>query len=221
MGEEFKPEFRPFTLEEGGKIINTVRAMLEDMFGKKHTPPPPIQFTAKGLGMWLAVEKIRKDNFGYNRRVLRAHVGSPYPITDSLYEDLVILTRRIADGGLNASPLSAGELPRLVIEVAFNNTPITTTVDDLVKVFKPGYHGLLVKRPNGGIEAYLPHRFIAIAEELKQKGITINNSSLIREACKAGCSEVKVFETQIFYEVVPGGEVIERKLYLNRVFKGR
>lgn len=221
MGEEFKPEFRPFTVEEGGKIVSMVRAMLGDMLSKSHTPPPPIQFTAKGLGMWLTVEKIKKDNFGYSRRVLRAHIGSPYPLTDNMYEDLVILTRRIADGGLNASPLSASELPRLVIEVVFNNTPIAATVDDLVKVFKPGYHGLLVKRPNGGIEAYLPHRFITIAEEMRQRGITISNSNLIREACKAGCAEVKVFETQIFYEVTPGGEVIERKLYLNRVFKGR
>ncbi|WP_291766677.1 AMMECR1 domain-containing protein [Caldivirga sp. UBA161] len=211
--------FRPLTLSDGALLIKLARYAIESKLRNiEKIPITADHLKSMSLGVWVSVEKIKVSN-GFRYRELRGDVGSPYPIRN-LYDDVIMIARYAAFNSPKYSPLSLSEVKRVVIEVVVNNQPRQVNMDNLTKVFIPGYHGLLIKRPDGSIEAYLAHKIIETAAKFsEEKNRLPSMDELISLICSKGCGEVRIFETQVFYELEPEGEVIERLLYMNKYLR--
>lgn len=211
--------FKPLSLSDGAALVKLARYAIESRLGlETQQPNIPERLRAMSLGVWVSIEKIRISN-GIRVRELRGNIGSPYPMRN-LYDDVVTIARHAAFNSPKYSPLSPSEVKRIVIEVTVNNQPRQVNISNLGSILIPGYHGLIVKRPNGSVEAYLPHRVVELAERLiNEEKRPLTMDSLTTAICSKGCVEVRVFETQIFYELEPLGEVIERALYMNKHFR--
>ena len=181
-------------------------------------PEVPERLRDVKLGVWASLEKIKSVG-GVKYRELRGDVGSPYP-RSNVVDDVAFITVNAAFNSPKYSPLSPSEFKRVVIELTFNSVPRRIDIDSLPSVMIPGYHGILVTRPNGSTEAYLPQKTVDIALKfIDEKGRLPGIHELISVICGAGCVDVKIFETQIFYELEPGGDVVEREPYLNMALR--
>ncbi|MGC8570136.1 AMMECR1 domain-containing protein [Caldivirga sp.] len=211
--------FKPLTLTDGTLLVRLARYAIESKLRNiEKVPIAANHLKSMSLGVWVSVEKIKVSN-GFRYRELRGDVGSPYPIRN-LYDDVIMIARYAAFNSPKYSPLSLSEVKRIIIEVIVNNQPRQVNMDNLASILIPGYHGLLVKRPDGSIEAYLAHKIIeTVAKFHEEKGRSPSIDELISLICSRGCSEVKIFETQVFYELEPEGEVIERLLYMNKYLR--
>jgi len=203
-------------------LVKLARYAIESRLGlnvQQPNIPSAERLRAMSLGVWVSIEKIRVSN-GVRVRELRGNIGSPYPMRN-LYDDVMTIARYAAFNSPKYSPLSPSDVKRIVVEVIVNNQPRQVDISNLGNILIPGYHGLIVKRPNGSVEAYLPHRVVELAERLiNEENKPLTMDLLITAICSKGCIEVKLFETQIFYELEPRGEVIERALYMNKHLRG-
>lgn len=204
--------FKPLDLTGGSLLIKIVRQLLMNGTVRLDDASRSIIEGLK-VGVWVSIERIRLMN-GFRVRNLVANLGTPYPISN-LYDDLIMITRQILQSSFRYTSSTLSELKKIVIEVTLNNTPRSVNMDNLSSVFIPGYHGLLVRRNDGSLEAYLPQKIINIALEMSEG---VDTDRLLMRICGKGCLDAKIFETQIFYELEPEGEVIERKLFLNKLF---
>ncbi|MFP3238014.1 MAG: AMMECR1 domain-containing protein [Caldivirga sp.] len=214
--------FKPLQPSDGAALVKLARYAIESRLGlnvQQPNIPSAERLRAMSLGVWVSIEKIRVSN-GVRVRELRGNIGSPYPMRN-LYDDVMTIARYAAFNSPKYSPLSPSDVKRIVVEVIVNNQPRQVDISNLGNILIPGYHGLIVKRPNGSVEAYLPHRVVELAERLiNEENKPLTMDLLITAICSKGCIEVKLFETQIFYELEPRGEVIERALYMNKYLRG-
>ncbi len=214
--------FKPLQPSDGAALVKLARYAIESRLGlnvQQPNIPSAERLRAMSLGVWVSIEKIRVSN-GVRVRELRGNIGSPYPMRN-LYDDVMTIARYAAFNSPKYSPLSPSDVKRIVVEVIVNNQPRQVDISNLGNILIPGYHGLIVKRPNGSVEAYLPHRVVELAERLiNEENKPLTMDLLITAICSKGCIEVKLFETQIFYELEPRGEVIERALYMNKHLRG-
>ncbi|MFP3259110.1 MAG: AMMECR1 domain-containing protein [Caldivirga sp.] len=214
--------FKPLQPSDGAALVKLARYAIESRLGlnvQQPNIPSAERLRAMSLGVWVSIEKIRVSN-GVRVRELRGNIGSPYPMRN-LYDDVMTIARYVAFNSPKYSPLSPSDVKRIVVEVIVNNQPRQIDISNLGNILIPGYHGLIVKRPNGSVEAYLPHRVVELAERLiNEENKPLTMDLLITAICSKGCIEVKLFETQIFYELEPRGEVIERALYMNKYLRG-
>ncbi|MDM7939400.1 MAG: TIGR00296 family protein [Methanothrix sp.] len=142
---------------------------------------------------------------------LRGCIGYPYPVMP--------LGKAIVDSAINASSrdprfarVRPGELKRIVVEVTILTKPKTYDVpkNKLPELVRVGKDGLIVtKGPFSGL--LLPQ----VAPEwgfdsLEFLGQTCVKAGLPPDAWLDEDTEVQHFEAQIFAEVAPGREVIEK-----------
>jgi len=142
---------------------------------------------------------------------LRGCIGYPYPVMP--------LGKAIVDSAINASSrdprfarVRPGELKRIVVEVTILTKPKTYDVPKkkLPELVRVGKDGLIVtKGPFSGL--LLPQ----VAPEwgfdsLEFLGQTCVKAGLPPDAWLDEDTEVQHFEAQIFAEVAPGREVIEK-----------
>ena len=137
--------------------------------------------------------------------VLRGCVGYPYPTT-TIKEALIDSAISAALHDYRFPPVRADELARITMEITLLSKP--------VRIFGPsdiviGKHGLIVKKglqqglllPQVATDyGWTPQEFLD--QTYVKAGLTPRDDS----------AEIFVFEGQVFSELRPGGDVVERRL---------
>ncbi|NPA22798.1 MAG: AMMECR1 domain-containing protein [Crenarchaeota archaeon] len=224
--------FRPFTLNEARHILRLCRQLINNALSGKEeediTYILPQELREKlentNYGVFVTIEKIISSSMdGVYKRVVRGSVGA-LPSDDYATLDLLKL---VAPGAATKdprrTPLHKNELGSCVIEVMFVFPEGSVMTDDLHEILIPGYHVLAFDVDNCK-RIIMPHEIIEIAENLlkdsdKSIGVDELISAIVSKYEISRRTLIQVYGSQIFYEVLPDSEIIERKLYLNRVFR--
>jgi len=175
---------------------------------------PPILYEKRGV--FVTLEKIVVQPDGMRKRVLRGCIGYPEPVLP-LVEATIKAALDAAFHDPRFPPLMENELSSVIFEVSVLTKPKLLNVSDpkeLPRHIKIGTHGLIIER--GFFKGLLLPQ-VAVEYEWSEE-------KFLDQACiKAGLptrawmmpgTRVYTFEAQIFAELEPEGEIIERKLGL-------
>ncbi len=224
--------FRPFTLSEATWIIRFCRQLINYALSSRDESEA-VQILPENIreklektnyGVFVTIEKIINSSMdGVYRRIVRGSVGA---LPSDEYTTLDLLKLAAPAAALKdprRTPLHKNELGSCVLEIMFVGNENEVNVDELYEVFIPGYHIIVVDIDNCK-KLIMPHEVINIAEDLlKDRENVLNIEDLVNTILSKyeipRRVSVHLYETQIFYEVMPDGEIIERKLYLNKVFR--
>ncbi|MGC9514425.1 TIGR00296 family protein [Methanocrinis sp.] len=194
------------TIDEGRRAVTLAREALAAYVERKERITPkglPPAFSEKA-GVFVTLHEDGE---------LRGCIGYPEPVME--------LGRAIVDSAINAgvndprfSRVRPEELSQIEIEVTVLTPPRPYDVRnrDLPDAVKVGKHGLIVKR---GMWSGLLLPQVAMEWEFDPEDF------LCQTCLKAGLppdswideeTEVLFFEGQVFAEVLPGGEVVEKEM---------
>ncbi len=225
--------FRPLTLDEGKLLIRYVRCIietclkcgdctLEDCMHVLETVREKVLNLR--LPVFVTIEKIVTSEGGVSRRVIRGSMGIPVGKLD-LARGLMLAAKYAAFRDPRRSCLQPNEWPNCVVEIVLLSDPIPTSVDKLAERLFIGYHAISVYRDSDLI-VILPQLQVELLEKLvlekrwQRRSMSEYLSVLFAEyGVPLNVDKVYLHETQIFYELFPEGEVIERKPYLNRYIR--
>ncbi len=208
------------SLEEGKFLVRLARKTVEDYFTtySEIKPPedtPPILY--EKMGVFVTLEKIVVQRDGMRRRVLRGCIGYPEPVLP-LVEATIRAALDAAFHDPRFPPLMENELSDVIFEVSVLTKPELLDVSDPKEIpqkIKVGVHGLIIER---GFFRGLLLPQVAVEYEWSEE-------EFLDQACiKAGLparawmlpgTKVYTFKAQIFAELEPSGEIIERRLSLS------
>jgi uncharacterized protein (TIGR00296 family) len=194
------------TIDEGRRAVALAREALTAYVDRKERIKPKDLSPAFGEKAGVFVS-LHEDGD------LRGCIGYPEPVME--------LSRAIVDSAINAGAndprfprVRTEELPKIEIEVTVLTPPRPYDVRnrDLPSAVKIGKHGLIVRR---GMWSGLLLPQVATEWDLDPTDF------LCQTCLKAGLppdswideeTEVLYFEGQVFAEVSPGGEVVEKEL---------
>ncbi|CCC82503.1 AMMECR1 domain-containing protein [Thermoproteus tenax] len=188
------------SLEEGSKLISHIRtSMYRKIRGL------PLKLSDESLsrykaGVFVTVEFLVRSN-GTERREVRGSLGVVQPVRDLAHDSAKIAGKLV----LAIPRFSEMDLRRSVIEATLIGDLRETSFDALSSL-------------RWGIEGvYVPPVLVVLPQTMLE--LRILGEALKRYvASKVGVPEkVYVFSTQIFYELRPEGQVIERELWRSRI----
>lgn len=188
------------SLEEGSKLISHIRA---SMYRKIRGLPLKLSdesLSRYKVGVFVTVEFLVRSN-GTERREVRGSLGVVQPVRDLAHDSAKIAGKLV----LAIPRFSEMDLRRSVIEA--------TLIEDLRETSFDALSSL-----RWGIEGvYVPPVLVVLPQTMLE--LRILGEALKRYvASKVGVPEkVYVFSTQIFYELRPEGQVIERELWRSRI----
>ncbi len=224
--------FKPFNIREAFSIIQFSRSIIkkalqgnEFEYDQDFNLPEDVLYKLKSTryGVFVTIEKIVNSTMdGVYRRTVRGSMGI-LPSTLTTLEALKTAATAAALRDPRRTPLHKSEFGSCVLEIMFISEGREVDIDELCRVLIPGYHMIVLTLNNDSKFIVMPHMQLEIAESLLQEKSSITIGDIVNEILdrvgKNNVTNIQIFETQIFYEVVPDGEVIERKIYLNRIFK--
>ena len=217
--------FRPLNEQEYASLIKYLRSRILERLGVKAEydidPTHLVKIAELKFGVFVSIEKLMYSD-GMIKRVLRGSMGTIRPIKN-LLEDSVTAATHAAFYDPRFSPISIAEFKNCVLEVTIVSPLMDASIDWVRRDMVLGYHGLYIVE-SGKASILLPQKIVEIEENYYQRvGKQLDNEGFIKELCESLkiCSpmSIKAFETQIIYELRPDGNVVERKLYLNRLLK--
>ena len=192
------------------------RAVEEYLISFREMPPP--ESTPPSLydkrGVFVTLEKIVFTPDGLRKRELRGCIGFPEPILP-LVEATIKAAIAAAFHDPRFTPLMQSELPLTVFEVSVLTKPKLLSVGDpkeLPSKIKVGKHGLIVER--GFFKGLLLPQ-VAVEYEWTEEEFLNQvclKAGLPSRAWTMSGTNIYVFEAQIFAELEPNGEIIERRL---------
>lgn len=210
------------SLEEGTLLIHYARLAVDRYLSRGVYIMIPQGLPSKlyeKRGVFVSIEKIVSERGGVKRRVLRGRRGIVDPILP-LIEATIRSAIEVAVRDYRYPPLNVGELNNVVFEVTVLSKPELLDVRDVQKCLSElrlGLDGVVLEVGGRYRSVVLPQT--AVEEDW-------DKSEILQQVClRAGLpmnawmnSNVKIykFKTQIFYELHPNGEVIERALYIGR-----
>ncbi len=205
--------FRPYTLEEGKFLVKLARKTVETYLleGRKLEVPKntPEKLIKDKYGVFTTIETYREG-----KTHLRGCIGFPYG-----YQNVA---KAVIEAALAAAfedprfpPLTKDELNEIIFEVSILS-PIkelkAKSPREYPKLIKVGYHGLIIERGlfSGLLLPQVPVEYGWDEEEFLCQ--TCMKAGLTPECWLDEGTRVYVFQAQIFKEVKPYGEIIERDL---------
>ncbi len=209
------------THDEGIFLVKLARRSVEIYLRDNIRIQPPPNTPKKLLekhGVFVTLEKVVQRPDGTWKKDLRGCIGFPYPIFP-----LVNATIEAAIAAATEDPrfrqVRLSELKNITFEVSVLTKPekiIVKDVRDYPKMIKVGYDGLIVKRGlySGLLLPQVPVEYNWDEETFLSQ--TCFKAGLPPDAWLDPDVEIYKFQAQIFAEIEPDGEVIERKIYLAR-----
>jgi len=203
--------FKPYSLEEGTYLVKLARAAVEHYLktGNILVPEnPPDRLLQDNYGVFTTIETLKGDKYE-----LRGCIGYPEGYKNTLYATILS-----AIGACCQDPrfpaMRAEELPQVVLEVSILSplAPLEPDPRKYIDQVKVGVHGLVVKRgPYAGL--LLPQ--VAAEECWSPEDFLMH--VCIKAWLPGDCwldrrTKIYVYEAQIFREVSPQGDVVERDL---------
>lgn len=191
--------FFMLTLEEGRRLISLVRSSMQRKI--RGLPPPSDDVLLKyRAGVFVTVEFIVRSG-GWERREVRGSLGVVEPVKDLAHD----ASRIAAKLALSIPRFSEMDLRRSIMEVTLVEGLREASLDSLASL-KWGVEGV-----------YVPPNFVVLPQSMLERRL-IGEPLARYVASSVGAPEkVYVFGTQIFYELRPEGEVIERELWRSRI----
>jgi len=216
--------FKPLSINDAKVLIRYARYAIMNNLGLEY------DFSSKEseklnrlrnlrYGIFVSIEKIVFSD-GMFKRILRGSVGTLNPI-NNLVDDVFVIALHSAFNDPRFSPITPAEFRHCIIELTVISEPIEVNLEWLLDNLVLGYHGILIHSDNES-KVILPQKMIEYAENYyKEYGEKLGRKELIKileSEYRISENKFQVFQTQIFYEVEPDKDIIERKLYLNRYF---
>jgi uncharacterized protein (TIGR00296 family) len=204
--------------EEGEFLVKLARrAVKEYLENARVIEPPPgtPQRLFEKSGVFVTIEEIVVDPLMRRaRRELRGCIGYPEP-----YFPLVEATIRSAIAAATEDPrfppVTPKELERVVFEVSVLTKPEEvkySSPEELPEKVRVGRDGLIVEQ---GVARGLLLPQVAVDEKWSPEeflSYACLKAGLREDEWRRGRVRVYVFQSQIFVEVTPEGEVVERLL---------
>ncbi|MDY6865019.1 MAG: TIGR00296 family protein [Halobacteriota archaeon] len=193
------------TFDEGAYAVRLARNTLEDCINKTSTEmDEPSKEFKEARGVFVTLQK---------KEGLRGCIGYPLPISP-LYSAIVDSAINAATRDPRFLPVKSDELNDIIVEVTVLTPPEVIEVEpkDLPDNIEIGRHGLIVKRGQ--------YQGLLLPQVPIEHGMDVEDF-LSHTCMKAGLSpvawleegtEVSRFEGQIFEEVEPNGDIVEKKL---------
>ncbi len=209
------------TLADGIFLVRLAREAVAKFLTENVRIPPPKDVPQKlkeKRGVFVTIQKIEIDETGVWRRRLRGCIGFPLPIF-SLVEATINAAIAAAVQDPRFPPMTAGEIKQVVFEVSVLTPPqkiIVNKPTEYPKKIKVGRDGLIVKM--GMISGLLlPQVAVEYGwDEETFLSQTCVKAGLLPDAWLNRNIEVYKFQAQIFAEIEPEGDIIERRIHLSR-----
>jgi len=207
------------SLEHGILLVKLARNTVTSYLTTGAKPPVPQDIPSQlneKRGVFVTLRKIIIDRDGIKRWMLRGCLGYILPILP-LAEATVNAAIAAATRDPRFSPLTLQELSQVIFEVSVVSQLELLQVSDprdYPKQIKVGLHGIMIEK--GLVKSVLLPQ-IAVEYEWNEK--TFLNQACIKiglppDAWLLADLKVYRFTAQIFAEVEPYGEIIERQLYI-------
>ncbi len=232
---QFEIDFRPLTIDEGRALIRFARCVIEQClkFGDctvdeciDSVKPYEGKFRSLKLPVFVTIEKIMTSEGGVTKRVIRGSMGIPVPRLDML-NGVLLAAKHAAFRDPRRSCLQASEWHNCVIEITILSEPSVVTLEEFYRKFIIGYHAISL-RVDRDLIVILPQMQIDVLEKIlfseRRKLSKISLREYVYKLFESfnipqHVERIAIHSTQIFYELFPEGQVIERKPYLNRYIK--
>ncbi|MEL9990730.1 MAG: AMMECR1 domain-containing protein [Thermoproteus sp.] len=188
------------SLEEGARLISHIRSSMQRKIKGVPLKTSDEVLSNYKLGVFITVEFIVRSN-GWERREVRGSLGVVQPVKDLAHDSAKIAGKLV----LQIPRFSEMELRRSLIEATLVNGLREASLDSL-KGLKWGVEGV-----------YVPPNFVVLPQTMLERRLL--GDALVRYVTSSvGIPErLYVFNTQIFYELRPEGQVIERELWRSRI----
>ncbi len=206
--------FRPYTLEEGRFLVKLARKAVETYLstGKIIDPPPntPEKLLKDNYGVFTTIEKV----YGPVKMTeLRGCIGYPHGYRNVAYATIYsAIAAAVEDPRF--PPMKLDELSEVIFEVSILSPmeEVKASPRDRPKHIKVGYHGIVIERGfyAGLLLPQVPVEYGWDEETFLSEGCV--KASLLPDCWLDEETKVYRFQAQIFKEVEPNGEVIERDL---------
>lgn len=213
MGEVLRP-FKPYSLEVGKFLVKLARRAVEEYLrsGKVIDPPPetPPQLLQDKYGVFTTIELY----LGPGRRELRGCIGFPQGYKN-VATAVIMSAIAAATEDPRFPPMRPEELSQVVFEVSILSPMELIKVEhprDYLRYIRVGYHGLMVEK---GIHSGLLLPQVPVEYGWDEETFlcqTCLKAWLPPDAWLDKDTKVYRFQAQIFMEVEPNGEVVERDL---------
>lgn len=197
-----------FSDEQGEQAVRTARAVIESLVRGEQVPAPnmPEIFDRKS-GVFVTIKT-------YPEEQLRGCIGYPEPISP-LKDAILDSARSAASRDPRFSPLSAEELPRVVVEVSLLTPPQpieTSRPEELLEKVSVGEDGLIVESDwaRGLLLPQVPVEWNWNTEEFLRQ--TCRKAGLQENAWKDPKIRFSRFHAEIFSEETPEGEIRRKRL---------
>ena len=203
--------------DEGEFLVKLARKAVSEYltnFTKIETPSDTPTKLFEKRGVFVTIEKIVRNEEGLWRRELRGCIGFPEPIYP-LVEATIEAAISAATEDPRFPPMLSEELKNVVFEVSVLTKPelvIYQTPSELVEKVKVGRDGLIIEKGmfKGLLLPQVPIEYGWNTEEYLSQACL--KAGLPPDAWKYSGIKVYVFQAQIFAEIFPEGEIIERIL---------
>ena len=206
--------FKPYNLEIGRFLVKLARKAIEEYVinRKKISPPPetPEILLRDKYGVFTTIEIY----YGPDKTELRGCIGFPRGL-NNVVQAIIESAIAAATEDPRFEPLRKDELNKIIIEVSIlspiEELKVTNPKEYLNKIVI-GRHGLIVQR---GLFSGLLLPQVPV--EYCWDVITFLNETCIKAFLPPNCwleedTTIYIYEAQVFKEIEPNGEVIERNL---------
>ncbi|OYT30608.1 MAG: AMMECR1 domain-containing protein [Thermofilum sp. ex4484_79] len=207
------------TKGEGEFLVKLARRAVKEYltnFIKIDAPSQVSEKLKEKRGVFVTIEKIVKDVEGVWRRELRGCIGFPEPVYP-LVEATIEAAISAATEDPRFPPMLPEELKNVMFEVSVLTKPQQVeyeTPEELVNMIKVGRDGLIIEKGmfRGLLLPQVPVEYGWDVEEFLSHACF--KAGLPPNSWKYSSVKVFVFQAQIFAEIFPEGEIIERILNL-------
>ncbi|RLE76269.1 MAG: TIGR00296 family protein [Thermoprotei archaeon] len=207
------------SLEEGALLVRMARSAVSSYLATGTKPSVPESLPDRlreKRPVFVTIRKLVTDSEGVRRWALRGCLGYVTPLLP-LAEATVNAAIAAATRDPRFSPLTAQELPHVIFEVTVLSELEPVEVEDprdYPREVRVGVHGLVVEK---GLARAVLLPQIAVEYEWDERTFLSQacvKAGLPPDAWELGDLKVYRFTAQIFAEIEPQGEVIERQLYV-------
>jgi len=186
------------SLKEGNRLVKLARKIIESYFSEERVD---VKEYGEKRGLFATLHK-------YPSKELRGCIGFPEPVMDLNYA-LAEAAKASAFSDPRFMPVLKDEIDNIIIEVSVLTKP--GIIKD-IKEIKIGRDGLIIEcKGKGGL--LLP--VVAAEHKWNVKEFlehTCIKADLNKDCWKEKDCKIYTFQSQVFSEVKPDGEVVEKKI---------
>lgn len=202
-------------MEEGSLLVKTARRAVQEFltYARRVDVPEVSDKLRSPRGVFVTIEEIYEEG-GVVRHRLRGCIGYPEPVKP-LIEATIDSAIAAATEDPRFPPLKEGDLESVVFEVSVLTKPKLveyTKPDDLLRAVVVGRDGIIVSAGpyKGLLLPQVPLEYDWDVEEYLSHACL--KAGLPPDYWKTSKINIYTFQAQVFAEIVPNGDIIEKLL---------